>query len=117
MFKKAIATASLALAYACMPAAFAQGEVGPVKPAKPAAQVTPQEKGAGKVKRETEGSAAARQQPQGEVGPMKKAAPAGAGSTSNASRENRKDEARAANKAMNSASMPQRGEVGQTKAN
>ena len=110
---KLIAAAVTAVAVTLSPLAFAQGEVGPVKPARPAAQVSPQEKEAGKSKREAEGTAAARQQPPGEVGPGK---PAHTGTGPTTTRSERKADAKAANEAMNKSSMPQRGELGQTQA-
>ena len=116
MIKKTLIAAGLIATQAFAINAFAQGEVGPVKPAKPAMEVSKQDKDAARTERKAEGTEAARKQPQGEVGPVKKAAPAHAGQHSDTTRAEKKAEAKEANQAMNKSPMPQRGELGQTKA-
>ncbi len=117
MMKKTLIAAGILATQALFTQAFAQGEVGPVKRAQPAAQVSEQEKQEARQERKAEGEMAARQQPQGKVGPVRKPASPQAGAQSTVDPDTRKAEAQAANKAMNRSTMPQRGEVGQTKAN
>lgn len=115
MMKKTLIAAGILATQALFTQAFAQGEVGPVKKP-PMAQVVPEaEKNQARAERQAEGAAAARQQPQGLVGPVKKPAPAGV-QTSDTTRAEKKEGAAAANQAMNKSPMPQRGELGQTKA-
>jgi len=115
--KKTLIVAGIFATQALFTQAFAQGEVGPVKRAQPAAHVSDQEKNEARAERKAEGAAAARTQPPGEVGPMRKPASPHAGANSTVDTDTRKAEAKAANQAMNRSTMPQRGEVGQTKAN
>lgn len=115
MMKKTLIAAGIFATQALFTQAFAQGEVGPVKKPPTARVVPEQEKNQARAERRAEGAEAARQQPQGLVGPVKKPTPAGA-MTSDATRAEKREGAAAANQSMNNATMPQRGELGQTKA-
>lgn len=75
--KKAVLSVGIAVTQLFAVGAFAQGEVGHVKPPAPAASVAPAEKAAAQAHRKAEGAAAAKQMaPGGEVGAVKPAPPA-----------------------------------------
>lgn len=109
--------ASLVIAHAFVPAAFAQGQVGTVKPAPSGQAPSPEDKAAGKAKRQAEGAAAAKEQPPGRVGEVPTPPPPSTMGAQEkaAARAERKAEAASAAQAARSASMPKTGEVGPTK--
>ena len=112
--KKVVLTLSVVFAQLLAVSAFAQGEVGGVKPAAPAMKTSPEDRAAGKAQRKAEGKEAIKAQPPGEVGAVPKAA---AKSTMTkeekaAARAKRKAETSTANKA---GALPKTGEVGPTK--
>jgi len=112
--KKVVLALSVALAQMLAVSAFAQGEVGGVKPSAPVKKATAEEKASGKAMRKAEGTAAAKTSTPGEVGDVK-AGPSKSAMTKEekaAARAKRKADTAAANK---SGALPKSGEVGPSK--